>query len=111
MAAFLKHSATFAGANRVLVSVQWKGEGDIYNAEFMKVMRGVTDEVFFTPGVNRAQVFSIFTPNVTYIEVTEEGFAGDVVIPSRFVADAEGLARVRANVAFGRDRSPGGQRP
>ena len=99
MAAFLKHSATFAGANRIMVSVHWKGEGDIYNAEFMKVMRGVTDEVFFTPGVNRAQVFSIFTPNVTYIEVTEEGFAGDVVIPSRFVADAEGLARVRANVA------------
>ena len=99
MAAFLKHSATFAGANRIMVSVHWKGEGDIYNAEFMKVMRGVTDEVFFTPGVNRAQVFSIFTPNVTYIEVTEEGFAGDVVIPSRFEADAAGLARVRGNVA------------
>ena len=99
MAAFLEHGSTFAGANRVLVSVRWKGEGDIYNAEFMKVMRGVTDDVFFTPGVNRAQVFSIFTPNVRYIEVTEEGFAGEVVIPSRFEADAEGLARVRANVA------------
>ena len=99
MAAFLKHSTTFAGANRILVSVHWKGEGDIYNAEFMKAIRGVTDEVFFTPGVNRAQVFSIFTPNVKYIEVTEEGFAGDVVIPSRFEADAAGLARVRANVA------------
>jgi hypothetical protein len=99
MEAFLKHSASFAGANRVLVSVHWKGEGDIYSAEFMKAIRGVTDEVFFTPGVNRAQVFSIFTPNVKYIEVTEEGFAGDVVIPSRFEADAEGLARVRANVA------------
>jgi hypothetical protein len=99
MEAFLKHTATFAGANRVLVSVHWKGEGDIYNAEFMKVIRGVTDEVFFTPGVNRAQVFSIFTPNVKYIEVTEEGFAGEVVIPSRFNADAESLAQVRANVA------------
>ena len=44
------------------------------------------------PGVNRAQVFSIFTPNVKYIEVTEEGYAGDVVIPSRFEADAAGLA-------------------
>jgi predicted RND superfamily exporter protein len=65
----------------------------------MKVMRGVTDDVFFTPGVNRAQVFSIFTPNVKYIEVTEEGFAGEVVIPSRFEADEEGLAKVRANVA------------
>ena len=99
MAAFLEHGSTFAGANRVLVSVRWKGEGDIYNAEFMKVLRGVTDDVFFTPGVHRAQVFSIFTPNVRYIEVTEEGFAGEVVIPSRFEADAEGLARVRANVA------------
>ncbi len=99
MAAFLKYSATFAGANRILVNVHWKGEGDIYNADFMKVIRGVTDEVFFTPGVNRAQVFSIFTPNVKYIEVTEEGFAGEVVIPSRFVADAAGLAKVRANVA------------
>ena len=99
MEAFLKHSGTFAGANRILVNVKWKGEGDIYNAEFMKAIRGVTDDVFFTPGVNRAQVFSIFTPNVRYIEVTEDGFAGEVVIPSRFEADAEGLAKVRANVA------------
>ena len=99
MKAYLDHASTFAGANRILVSVRWKGEGDIYNAEFMKAIRGVTDDVFFTPGVNRAQVFSIFTPNVKYIEVTEEGFAGEVVIPSRFEADAAGLAQVRANVA------------
>ena len=26
------------------------------------MLRGVTDEVFFTPGVNRGQVFSLFTP-------------------------------------------------
>jgi hypothetical protein len=99
MAAFLKHSQVFAGANRILVNVQWKGEGDIYNPEFMKAIRGVTDEVFFTPGVNRGQVYSIFTPNVRYIEVTEQGFAGEVVIPSRFIADEAGLAQVRANVA------------
>jgi hypothetical protein len=44
-------------------------------------------------------VYSIFTPNVRYIEVTEQGFAGEVVIPSRFIADEAGLAQVRANVA------------
>ncbi|RXF39367.1 RND family transporter, partial [Enterococcus faecalis] len=75
------------------------GEGDIYNAEFMKTLREVTDEVFFTPGVNRASVRSLFTPNVRYIEVTEEGFTGDVVIPARFEADAASLAQVRNNVA------------
>ncbi|GAB1460645.1 hypothetical protein MASR2M50_24190 [Thauera sp.] len=99
MAAFLEHAGTFSGANRVLVSVEWKGEGDIYNAEFLPVLRKVNDEVFFTPGVNRASVRSIFTPNVRYIEVTEQGFNGDVVIPARFETTEAGLNQVRANVA------------
>lgn len=99
MQAFLEHSQEFSGANRVLVSIKWKGEGDIYNEKFLKTLREVTDEVFFIPGVNRGQVYSLFTPNVKYIEVTEDGFVGEVVIPSRFTADAEGLAAVRSNVA------------
>ena len=99
MAAFLEHSNTFSGANRVLVNVRWKGEGDIYNEEFLNTLRAVNDEVFFTPGVNRAQVYSLFTPNVRYIEVTEFGFVGEVIIPSRFTPNEEGLAQVRSNVA------------
>ena len=81
MEAFLKHSATFSGANRILVSVEWKGQGDIYNREFLEALRGVTDEVFFTPGVNRGQVYSLYTPNVKYIEITEDGYVGEVMIP------------------------------
>ncbi|MBS0611018.1 MAG: MMPL family transporter [Proteobacteria bacterium] len=99
MQAFLQHAAQFSGANRVLVSVHWKGKGDIYNAEFLQTLREITDEVFFIPGVNRGQVFSLFTPNVRYVEVTENGFVGEVLIPSRFTADAQGLAQVRSNVA------------
>ncbi|HJV27635.1 MAG TPA: efflux RND transporter permease subunit [Aromatoleum sp.] len=99
MAAFLEYGASFSGANRIMVSVQWKGEGDIYNAEFLQVLRKVTDEVFFTPGVNRSGVRSLFTPNVRYIEVTESGFTGDVIIPSRFEANEAGLAQIRSNVA------------
>ncbi|MDQ3061193.1 MAG: MMPL family transporter [Pseudomonadota bacterium] len=99
MTAFLEHASTFSGANRVLINVRWKGQGDIYNEEFLKTLRGVTDEVFFTPGVNRAQVYSLFTPNVKYVEITEDGFVGEVIIPSRFTPNAEGLAQVRSNVA------------
>ena len=99
MQAFLQHAAQFSGANRVMVSVRWKGEGDIYNAQFLDTLRQITDEVFFIPGVNRGQVFSLYTPNVRYVEVTENGFVGEVLIPSRFNADAEGLAQVRSNVS------------
>jgi predicted RND superfamily exporter protein len=99
MAAFQAHGTTFSGANRIMVSVHWKGPGDLYNPQFLAVLRKVTDEVFFTPGVNRSRVRSLFTPNVRYIEVTESGFTGDVVVPSRFEADEAGLAQIRSNVA------------
>ena len=99
MSAFLEYASTFSGANRILINVHWKGKGDIYNEEFLKTLRGVTDDVFFTPGVNRGQVYSLFTPNVRYVEVTENGFVGEVIIPSRFTPDTEGLAQVRSNVA------------
>jgi predicted RND superfamily exporter protein len=99
MKAFLAEASTFPGANRILINVHWKGKGDIYNAEFLKALHGVTDGVFFTPGVNRAQVYSLFTSNVRYTEVTEDGYVGEVIIPSHFTDDAQGLAEVRSNVA------------
>ena len=96
---FLEFSQYFTGANRFLVSVRWKGEGDIYNPEFLDTLRKVTDDVFFINGVSRASVTSLFTANVRYIEITEEGFFGDVVVPPRFTASAEDLAQVRSNAA------------
>ncbi|MES2869526.1 MAG: efflux RND transporter permease subunit [Pseudomonadota bacterium] len=99
MVNFLNFSQYFTGANRFLVSVQWKGEGDIYNREFLETLNKVTDDVFFISGVSRASVTSLFTANVRYIEITEEGFFGDVVVPPRFTGSADDLGQVRSNVA------------
>nr|WP_319528359.1 efflux RND transporter permease subunit [Pseudomonas laurentiana] len=99
MVNFLKFSQYFTGANRFLVSVHWKGEGDIYNPVFLDTLRKVTDDVFFISGVSRASVTSLFTTNVRYIEITEEGFFGDVVVPPRFSGTEEDLAQVRSNAA------------
>ncbi|MGE8322616.1 MAG: efflux RND transporter permease subunit [Pseudomonas sp.] len=99
MVNFLRFSQYFTGANRFLVSVRWKGEGDLYNPEFLDTLRKVTDDVFFISGVNRASVTSLFTANVRYIEITEAGFYGDVVVPPRFNGSAADLAQVRSNAA------------
>lgn len=100
MQAFMKHFDVFGGSNRILINVRWKGDGDIYNKEYLDVLRNVTDDVFFMDdeGVNRTQVTSLFTPNVMYIEVTEQGFLGEVIIPSNFTPNEAGLNHVRANV-------------
>ncbi|WP_011297738.1 efflux RND transporter permease subunit [Cupriavidus necator] len=99
MQMFTKYASTFSGANTVLVSLRWKGDGDIYNAAFMDKLRRATDEVFFIPGVDRSRVFSLFTPNVRFTEVTEAGFRGDVVVPGRFSGTPAELDKVRRNVA------------
>ena len=96
---FLDFGRVFTGANRLLVSVRWKGEGDLYNPAFLKVLQQVTDDVFFIPGVSRPSVTSLFTPNVRYVEVTEEGFVGDLVVPPQYAGTAEDLQKVRSNAA------------
>lgn len=99
MQTFEKYMTVFPGANQVLVNVRWKGEGDIYNKEFLDTLHKVTDAVFFTEGVQRSKLQSLFTPNVKYVEVTEEGFRGDVVVPAQFSSDNPAdLDQVRVNV-------------
>ncbi len=99
MQTFTDYLKVFPGANRVLVNLRWTGEGDMYNKEFLQALREATDEVFFIPGVDRTRVSSLFTPDTRFIEVTEEGFYGDVVVPARFSASPEDVALVRRNVA------------
>lgn len=97
MAVFTEYQKSFGGANRVLVALVNK-EGDIYRPEFFKALRGLTHDVFFIPGVDRASVTSLFTPNVRFVEIVEEGFVGGNVIPASFTGSAADLEIVRRNV-------------
>ena len=99
MVNFLDFSRIFTGANRLLVSVHWKGQGDIYNPEFLQTLQQVTDDVFYISGVSRPSVTSLFTPNVRYIEITEEGYVGDLVVPPQYAATPADLQQVRSNAA------------
>lgn len=100
MRTMMDYMKDFSGANTLLVNLRWKGEGDIYNKEFMDAMQLATDDVFFIPGVNRTKVSSIFTPNTYYIEITEYGFNGEPVVPARYSGAPEELAEIRKNVGL-----------
>jgi len=97
MQTFTAYQKTFGGANRVLVALRQQ-DGDIYNPEFLGTLKAVTDAVFFIPGVDRATVTSLFTPNARFIEVVEDGFAGGNIIPADFAGSVADLETVRANV-------------
>lgn len=97
METYIKHRQEFGGANRVLIACMVK-EGDIFTPEFFELLRNVTDDVFFIPGVDRSRVSSIFTPNVRFTEVVEDGISAGNVVPADFTPDKKGLAAVRKNI-------------
>ncbi len=97
MRTFLEHREEFGGADRVLIAVMAR-DGDMFTPPFFAALRKVTDEMFFLPGVDRAQVFSILTPNVRYIEVVEDGVTAGNVLPADFEPTEAGFARVRENI-------------
>src|SRR5262249_9984495 len=72
MQTFLKHQEEFGGANRVLVAVIAR-DGNMFTPEFFEALRTATNEVFFIRGVDRSLVQSLYTPNVRYTEVVEDG--------------------------------------
>jgi uncharacterized protein len=100
MRTMMEYLKDFSGANTLLINLRWKGDGDLYNAEFMEALRKATDDVFFIPGINRPQVSSLYTPNTWYIEITEDGFKGEPVVPAKFSGTPEQLDRVRHNVGL-----------
>ncbi len=97
MKTYLKHQKNFGGANSVLISV-CDAKGDIFNETFFDTLKGVHDQLYFIPGVNRTLVKSLFSPSVRFVEVVEDGFAGGPVIPADFAANERGLAIVKSNI-------------
>ncbi len=96
MQTFMEHEK-FRGANRILVSLM-DDSGNMFNEQFFEKLERMTDAVVFIPGVNRASVKSIFTPNVRFVEVVEDGFAGGNVIPADFSPSAQMFETVRGNI-------------
>src|SRR5690606_27445060 len=65
---------------------------------YFDALKKATDEVLVMDGIDRSRVQSLFTPNVRYMEVVEDGIEAGNVVDSEFVPTPEALARVRENI-------------
>lgn len=83
--------------NFVRIAVATK-DGDIFNKAYMETLSELTDEVFYLAGVDRSSLKSLWTPNVRWVEVTEDGFQGGPVIPDNYDGSEESLNKLRDNI-------------
>jgi len=83
MRTFIDYETDFGGANRVLVAVMAK-DGNMFTDEYMRTLKAVTQEVVNLDDTDDAKARSLFTPNVRYIEVVEDGISGGNVVPNEY---------------------------
>jgi uncharacterized protein len=100
MRTFLKHRAEFGGADRVLIALVARN-GNMFTPQFFRALRAANDAVFDIPGIDRARMQSLYTPNVRYTEVVEDGIQAGNVVPADFqaaTASTEDFTKIRANI-------------
>jgi len=92
-----KHKDDLSLGNDLRIAVATT-KGDIFTKEFLQVLKDVTDEVFYLQGVDKSKVKSLWTPNVRWVEVTEEGFIGGEVVPPTYDGSDKAIATMQQNV-------------
>jgi uncharacterized protein len=97
MQTYQEYSGVFGGANVLVVALR-QSSGDIFTPEFMQTLEKATQDVLFINGVDRSSVTSLFTPNVSFVAVNEEGFVGYRIVPPDFSPTANAIDQVRYNL-------------
>ena len=96
---YLQNKAALRGLGNAVRVVVENPAGDIFEPQYLDVLKQVNDELFLTPGVDRAWVKSMWSPNVRWNEVTEEGFTGGPVMPDAYDGSAQSVEQLRINIA------------
>ena len=86
-----------ASSNAIRIIVANK-QGEIFDAEYLETLRQITDEAFYLPGTDRGNMSSLWTPNVTWRETTETGWASGQMIPQTYDGSPEEVSTVHTNV-------------
>ncbi|MCB9772183.1 MAG: hypothetical protein H6754_06495 [Candidatus Omnitrophica bacterium] len=74
-------------------------QGDIFNPTFFKTLKDLAEEIFYLPGVDRTNILSLFTNNLSFREVIEDGFAGKMIIPENFSNSQAEFDAVKNNLS------------
>jgi len=95
---YLANKKDLPGLGNSIRVVVENTRGDIFDPQYLDILRQISDDLMLTPGVDRAWVKSIWTPAVRWTEVTEEGFQGGPVMPDNFDGSEEKVTKLRQNI-------------
>lgn len=92
-----QHKDYLPSPNVVRIVVESNNKG-IFDRQYLDLLQEISEEVFYLPGVDRSGFKSLWTKNVTWRAVTEEGFAGGVIIGDGYDGSDSAIVQVRQNI-------------
>ena len=95
---FLENRKSLRGLGNSVRIVVENTQGDIFDPEYLDVLKQVNDELFLTEGVDRAWMKSLWSASVRWTEVTEAGFQGGPVMPDSYQGSAGDIEQLRQNI-------------
>jgi len=98
IANYLDNQKELSGLGNALRIAVTNRKGDIYNADYLRTLQALSDQIYLLPGVDRAYMKSLWTPATRWVSVTEEGLDGGPVIPDEYDGSTASLAELRRNV-------------
>ena len=96
---YLTYQKDLRGLGNAVRVVVENTDGDIFDPRYLEALKQINDELFLTPGVDRAWVKSLWTPAVRWTEVTEEGFRGGPVMPDSYDGSPQSVEQLKQNIA------------
>jgi uncharacterized protein len=96
---YLANKSALRGLGNAVRVVVANPGGDIFDPRYLDVLKQVNDELFLTPGVDRAWMKSMWTPTVRWNEATEDGFQGGPVMPDGYDGSAASVEQLKINIA------------
>ncbi len=96
---YLANKTSLRGLGNAVRVVVENPTGDIFSPQYLEALKQVNDELFLTPGVDRAWMKSMWTPTVRWNEVTEQGFQGGPVMPDAYDGSSRSVEQLKINIA------------
>jgi predicted RND superfamily exporter protein len=95
---YLENRQSLRGLGNSVRVVVENTQGDIFDPEYLTVLKQVNDELFLMQGVDRAWMKSLWSSAVRWTEVTEQGFQGGPVMPDAYQGSPSDIEQLRQNI-------------
>lgn len=94
----MKHKALLKGMGNTVRVVVESTSGEIFDPNYLEQLRKINDALYLTKGIDQNSMRGLWTSNLRWTQVTEEGYRGGPVMPDGWDGSEQMREQLRSNI-------------